>query len=724
MVQNTSLKLFYDQAIGMLAEAASDRVPEQSLFSPAEMPGLVVHFGPSGNLPALRARLSDHCFLFGIHDDSGAVDVSGRSFLVRVDEEAVVEKSALLTSILPVKKVRILADDEWRERFSTKFEAVQKAVKTAIDNATSEDRRGLIRLRAACCNLRQMIAGPRIEPEMVSPDTPVILCGAGPSLASEIESIKALKDRVVIAAVGHAVRTLDVAGIVPDFIVEGDPLAGRNWPESLRPDSLLVATAEAAPDVTARFENILWCAGSSMPFNRLAAAFELPLFQVALNKTVSVHALDYLIRTGFRRVALIGQDYSFGACGCMYAEASVRPSADADYPLPSADGTGTVVSNETFKNLWEAFNRYLDAIQNIPGLELINGSSGAALNHTRVQSLSEWGASATGSRPDFLFRAVPVDAPSDALDRVVAELNKERRALDTALDSFKALTDELDRQPVQHTQLQLKQQAVGRAVDAETSQREKMRSAPWLHTLFHVVDQTMKETAGMLSADPDPRKQLRYLTRRYQMMDRLCLDLLDSLLRGRSPRRFNAFAEENLAAVAQSNPALADRLRSKLDAAPDSFDIHWFNQILPFVKRKQDDEWKDLSAFVSFFTEARDTVQNFVAQTGFNPQRDAVTVIAPGNWVYVYELLRRFPNINLAVIDPWSDLLAQLIQGGCFLNRLPPGACVAGTWADPVYVQCRNRWRARGLREVRFISPHVAEFPDVKALCRNLELLP
>ena len=72
-------------------------------------------------------------------------------------------------------------------------------------------------------------------------------------------------------------------------------------------------------------------------------------------------------------------------------------------------------------------------------------------------------------------------------------------------------------------------------------------------------------------------------------------------------------------------------------------------------------------------------------------------------------------DLELAVIDPWPRLLAQLLPGGCFLNRLPLSACVVTTWADPLYVRCRNDWRARGLRE---------KMNDVKTLVQNLELLP
>jgi hypothetical protein len=727
MPASQTIEQFYREAVEMLACPAQSTLPETSLYPPHETPHLLVFFGPAARLPEIRRQLPDSSFLLGLHDAADATTEfrSGRTLVAPVgDGLAYAEKTALLTAILPEKKVRLIVDPGCREKFSSESDSIQHAIRTAIDNATSEERRGLIRLRASCCNTRQMLAGPFVSPAMVSPDTPAVLCGAGPSLAGSLDMLKSIADRVVIVAVGHAVRTLDSAGIMPDIIVEGDALAGRNWPPELHPEALLVATAEVAPEVAARFRHVVWCAGSSLPFNRLAAHYNVPLFHVALNKTVSVHALDYMVRTGFRKIALIGQDYCFGSDGRLYAEKSQSSCADELLELPAASHAGTVSANHTLKMLWEAMNQYLTGIHATPGLQLINLSGGSALQHTEVSTLDCWAKGLPpllSSQP--LFHAAE-NMPNPFAEETVLELEREQSVLNELLSCCRKLSRELDRYPPRITAIKRSQKDLEQAIQAEAQFRSNAVCMPWLNTVLQAADQIMKETPGMMSDESDPQKQLRFLSRRYSMAGRFFEDLQHSLSQGGDPHCFTAFFEENKLAVQKGNPALAERLTALAPNFLPDFDIHWINQVVPYVKRQINSEWRELSAFISIFTEARSVVDQFVAETGFDPSHDALTVIAPGNWVYVLEWIRRYPALELAVIEPWPELLAQLMGRGCFLHRLPETARVVHTWADPLYVQCRNGWKHKGLRPLQFISPHVADMPDVVSLIRNLELLP
>lgn len=717
------LKTFYSRALGMLAEPVSNQRPPDSPYPDNDMPSFVVHFGPLDKLPPLRAKLPPSCFLLGIHADPCDIPVEGRTFLARIGTDDISAMAGMLTSILPEKNVRLIDDKHYREQFRDDLDSVQDTIRRVVQNDLSERRRGLIRLRAACHNLRQMTEGPRVIPAVIPPDVPVILCGAGPSLADQLTTIQALKDSVVIAAVGHAVRSLDQAGIVPDLIVEGDSQCGINWPEELKPDSVLVATTEVAPDVAARFEHVMWCEGSSPPFNQTAASLKLPLLKVSLNKTVSVHALDFLLRMGCRKVALIGQDYCYGSDGRLYAEPSKKATGTDSVPLPAATGEGHVASDTNLESLWTAFNAYLDEANEVGGVELTNCSDGAALNHTSTASLSEWGATCPpSSKPSRFFSTRPApEEQSDIPGIVSAELKQEMDALETILKSCRNLLSELNRHPVKMSQVKRKQEDLQNAIQAETETHQAFHCIPWIHTVSHIADQIMKKTPGMISEEPDPATQLNYLIRRYRLVSRLCQDLLNSIDGSVMPRHFSAYLEENLTAVARNNPALANRLRELSTAGvPDGFALHWFNQLLPYLRRDS----IPLSGESNFFYEAREVVDQFIQETHFHPATHALTVLAPANYAYAVEFLRRFPQLELVIIDPWPQVLAQIISGGCFLHQLPQTACIVTTWADPLYVSRRTLWKQAGLQEVRFISPHVADFPDVVALQRNLALLP
>ncbi len=722
-----TIEQYYREAVDMLACSAQNTLPENALYPPHDTPHLLVFFGPQSRLPEIRSRLPDCTFLLGLHTEDLAPESyrSGRTLAAPVAKgQDYAEKTALLTAILPEKNVRLIIEPSYQEKFPAECDSIQQAIRTAIDNAKSDERSGLIRLRAACCNTRQMLAGPAVLPVPVSLETPAVLCGAGPSLAGSLDVLKSIADRVVIVAVGHAVRTLETVGITPDIIVEGDALSGRNWPAGLQPDSFLVATAEVAPEVAARFQNVVWCAGSSLPFNRLAVHYNLPLLHIALNKTVSVHALDYMIRNGFRKIALIGQDYCLSSDGQLYAEKSSPTTADELFELPAANHSGTVPANHTLRMLRDAMNQYLDGIHTVPGLQLVNISGGSALQHTEVLTLDCW---AKGLPPLFssppLFHAAECLPNSLALE-TLRELEQEQSALNAVLNSCRTLARELDWYPQRIPAIKRAQKEIEQSIQAEADFRSGAVCMSWLNTVFQVADQMMKETPGLVSEESDPQKQLRFLNRRYAMVNRFCADLHLSLSQGGDPHCFSAFFEENKAAIQKGNPALAERLGCIAPGVLPDFDIHWINQVVPYVKRQVNGAWRELSAFISIFTEARCVVNRFVAETGFDPEHDALTVVAPGNWVYVLEWIRRYPMLELAVIEPWPELLAQLMWRGCFLHRLPETACVVHRWTDPLYVQCRNGWKRRGLRPLQFVSPHVAELPDVVSLLRNLELLP
>lgn len=727
MPARQTIEQFYREAVDLLARPADGPPPEPALYPPHDTPHLLVFFGPPARLPDLRRRLPDSSFLLGLHADGEAPELprTGRTLAAPVGSGLdFAEKTALLTAILPEKKVRLLIDPACQQKFPGECGSIQQAIRTAIDNATSDEQRGLIRLRASCCNLRQMLAGPALAPAMVAPETPAVLCGAGPSLAGALDTLQSIAGRAVIVAVGHAVRTLETVGITPDIVVEGDALSGRNWPAGLQPDTLLVAAAEVAPEVAARFRKVIWCAGSSQPFNRLAVHYDLPLVPVALNKTVSVHALDYMIRAGFRNIALIGQDYCLSSDGHLYAEKSAQTAADEQFELPAAAHGGTVRANHTLKMLWEAMNQYLDSMQTVPGLQLVNVSGGSALRHTEVSTLDGWAKELPPLlSPQPLYQ--PVErAPNRMLDETLRELEQAQTRLNGLLDSGRTLQRELNRFPPRLPAIKRAQQELEAAIQAEADFRCRAVCMPWLNTVLQVADQIMKETPGLLSDEADPQKQLRFLSRRYTLAGRFCADLHHSLRQGGDPHCFSAFFEENRAAVQRGNPALADRLAAMAPGPLPGFDIHWINQVVPYVKRQVGGTWRELSAFISIFTEARSVVERFVRETGFDPRTDALTVVAPGNWVYVLEWVRRYPELQLAVIEPWPELLAQLMHRGCFLHRLPESVCLVSTWADPLYVQCRAGWTRRGLRPLRFVAPHVADMPDVATLLRNLELLP
>jgi hypothetical protein len=52
---------------------------------------------------------------------------------------------------------------------------------------------------------------------------PMIICAPGPSLAGNVEQLRAMKGKAIIVAFSHSLRPLRAAGVVPDLVVTVDP---------------------------------------------------------------------------------------------------------------------------------------------------------------------------------------------------------------------------------------------------------------------------------------------------------------------------------------------------------------------------------------------------------------------------------------------------------------------------------------------------------------------
>ena len=80
----------------------------------------------------------------------------------------------------------------------------------------------------------------------------------------------------------------------------------------------------------------------------------------------------------------------------------------------------------------------------------------------------------------------------------------------------------------------------------------------------------------------------------------------------------------------------------------------------------------------------------------------------------------------MLVVDPWPDLLAQMIERGLFIHRLPPKTLVA--CADEGFKKWRklcaarlDEWKKRGLQNVFFIHPQAGELPEIQRLLPQLK---
>ncbi len=152
-------------------------------------------------------------------------------------------------------------------------------------------------------------------------DVPALVCGAGPSLADDLDSIRAFQGKGVIIAVDTALNVLLHGGVDPDIIVTVDPQAVNRFYLEGYFDSRLTSDRRAfvLADPTTSYltlrmippERLLY-AWTPFPLAKLLFDhLREDVGEIAFGGSVSTNAYDLALKLGCRRIFLTGQDLSF-----------------------------------------------------------------------------------------------------------------------------------------------------------------------------------------------------------------------------------------------------------------------------------------------------------------------------------------------------------------------------------------------------------------------------
>jgi len=146
-------------------------------------------------------------------------------------------------------------------------------------------------------------------------DMPAVVVGAGPSLDTQIESLRLIQSRALLIATDTAWRPLAIAGIEPHLVVALDPTAAngqhlRDVPAaalpwivaegSVDPDALATLTGRVAIFRVARHHPWPWLQASGLDRGLLRAW-----------GSVLTSSLDLALMCGCHPVALVGADLAF-----------------------------------------------------------------------------------------------------------------------------------------------------------------------------------------------------------------------------------------------------------------------------------------------------------------------------------------------------------------------------------------------------------------------------
>lgn len=282
---------------------------------------------------------------------------------------------------------------------------------------------------------------------------PLVVVGSGPSLDKRVESLKKVRDQVVVVSAGTALRPLLAHGVKPDYHAELDPsylifeLLSDIGIEKIR-DIPLLAVNEVNPFVPTLFDEVFYYfkADNMQPY-----LLELSDRSFSnCNPTVTNAALSIGHSLGFNTIYLFGTDYGFEDPDRDHSSKSIygddTDSAIAKdiheriqsavktrrvFKTPSVDGRTVLTRNDYYsaKRAVEELIYRLKSSESPP--EILNCANGAVIEGAQWLTESEFLErfdDETQSKPFSAlgaFESVAEQLSINAFDRALEDVFKE-----------------------------------------------------------------------------------------------------------------------------------------------------------------------------------------------------------------------------------------------------------------------------------------------------------
>jgi len=599
------------------------------------------------------------------------------------------------------------------------------------------------RMRCALANLDKILGGGRQALPSIDPSTPVLICGSGPSISSQLEAIAAAKPSAAIVCAGRSAEIFSKAGVKPDFVVDIEQVSHLYWPDSLRMDCPLVAHEAVSPAATASFERFVWIDSGRSPVAKLLKECGVELPGIATIGPVACIMIGFAVACGARRVGLCGFDLSISPSGKSYADE--QGSLDMGDPgsaleIPGVNG-GMVKTLPQFEFMRRDVEATIDRLMNSagPSLSIFNCSpSGAAIAGTKPLPLQGF-----LSLPELGVKSVALN-PAPKAERLSEKLAAALAGVDKSLSTLGSVTKGLRRLCAA---LEGPGQDLAKAASLEKAlmaafKEEQEARASGLWTEF---SSTACEQARMLveqGPKPQPPKtQAEARLAHYSRLKLQCMlhedllsDLRDDLrelsravAEGRRPKidplLHPGLRRHSLRRVAELNPPLAELLsKTKPGSPPEGFEVMPKLLSPPIVlsMKLSDGSLLKFAAAADYMDETKAAVSEFLAKSSFDPASCAVLFVGHPNWGAVSETSFRHPFLQCAVLFPWAGLLSHMADVCEFIGLIPADApllCPLGDgkdWLEPLRAKAAV-WKAQGRRVLLFGDARTGSLPEVSS---------
>lgn len=562
--------------------------------------------------------------------------------------------------------------DSWRNIAFSGSPDLEEIIRNRLHRTMSDVRQlkqgGLLFMRALAQNSSAIMRCGSWWIDRPPSDHYAVVCGAGPSLKREINTLHAIQDYVYIICVGRAYQTLIDAGIVPDLVCEIDVMAHVNWDKH---DPLigvpLLCPPTLSPFVVKQFRHVLFTTNAG-DVARCLEDLKLSLPAVYPGRSVAMYALEAALSLfWFKRVALLGVDLCYPDKGPSHVDARDGEAGPQDSLcfVPGRDGN-EVVTDGLFAQMREEIEAHI--LLAVRHGRVSNCSVGGALIHyADNQTLSEFGKEAPC-------------LPKNPIEKLIMSSSRS------------------DIPPVAYTLARAFQPLVARHIG-------------WL---------AQESPAGLTGELQDLYSDLK---------EELEFDL--HYPRYRSVYHcffYLSLVRYAMKFIGKQNPELAELLKSE-DWADSGVKFLTRPRLMqvPYLEAKPDGDVSiPLSSRNDMEYQAAKECEEWISRADFDPARQVVVFLAPGNYMHVVEMARRFPTMRAIVIEPWLENLYNLAVGCQVFHLLPPDTVFIGidpklNWKDLLSREF-HKTRQGDTHLEFFINPRTWGSPDVKKLWPHVSL--
>ncbi len=222
-------------------------------------------------------------------------------------------------------------------------------------------------------------------------DIPVIIVSAGPSLMKNCKELIGAKNRAIVVAVAHAMKTLYREGIIPDLVAVSDGAELEYLDCDSENRHTLLGSIFTNKEIQHNYNGRIIFHGFRLQKNLFSTKRTLDEPEIRLNTgSVATDVFSIFLSAGFKRIILVGQDLAYDADGYSHTECETEAGLyDRNDVYTYTDGIdGKRVRT---RHDWEDFKKIFEGIiEENRDVRVIDATEGGALIHgTEVMTLSK-----------------------------------------------------------------------------------------------------------------------------------------------------------------------------------------------------------------------------------------------------------------------------------------------------------------------------------------------